>query len=161
MAKTKDFFKTFCKVSKAFGTTLSREKLLDLIVENAVDTMGAKAACLFLEDRKEDVFVPAAQKGLSKKYLHAKPIHAKKIVTAVLKGGHLYIKDATTDPRLENHAEKKAEGIASILDVPVTVKDRVIGILALYTGETRKFTKAEIEFLSALGETWVAGLWTS
>ena len=152
MAKTKDFFKAICQVSKAFGTTLSREKLLDLIVANAVDSMDAKAACLFLEDRQNDVFIPVAQKGLSKQYLHAKPIHAKKIVAAVLKGGHLYIKDCTTDPRVENHAEKKAEGLASILDVPVTVEDRVIGILALYTGEIRKFTKKEIEFLSALAD---------
>ncbi len=152
MAKTKDFFKAFCKVSKAFGTTFSREKLLNLIVENAVDIMDAKAACLFLEDRKNDIFIPVAQKGLSKTYLHAKPIHAKKIVAAVLKGGHLYIKDATTDPRLENHAEKIKEGIASILDVPVVVKDRVIGILALYTSKIRKFTKGEIDFLSALAD---------
>ena len=128
MAKEKDYFKTFCKVSKAFGTTLSREKLLDLIVRSAVDIMEAKAACLFLADEEKDIFIPVAQIGLSDKYLHASPMQAKKIVQAILNGGHLYIKDATTDPRLENHEEKKAEGIASILDVPVMVKDKAIGI---------------------------------
>lgn len=152
MARDKDYFKTFCKISKAFGTTLSKEKLLDLIVTSAVDTMDAKAACLFLAHEGKDIFVPVAQKGLSKKYLHASPLKAKKIVAAILKGGYLFIEDAATDPRLENHEEKKAEGIASILDVPIMVKDKTIGILALYTGEIRKFTKGEIEFLSALAE---------
>ena len=152
MAKEKDYFKTFCKVSKAFGTTLSTEKLLELVVKSAVDTMDAKAACLFLADKDKDIFVPVAQIGLSNKYLHASPMHAKMIVSAILKGGYLYIEDATTDPRLENHQEKKAEGIASILDVPVMVKDKAIGVLALYTGEIRKFKKGEIEFLSALAE---------
>ena len=50
MTKEKDYFRTFCKVSKAFGTTLASEKLLDLIVQSAIDTMDAKAACLFLAD---------------------------------------------------------------------------------------------------------------
>lgn len=152
MAKEKDYFKTFCKVSKAFGTTLSREKLLDLIVQSAVDIMGAKAACLFLADEEKDIFFPVAQTGLSDKYLHASPMQAKKIVQAILNGGYLYIKDATTDPRLENHEEKKAEGIASILDVPVMVKDKAIGILALYTHAVRKFKKDEIDFLLALAD---------
>ena len=152
MAQKQDYFKTFCKVSKAFGTTIGKEALLDMIVESAIETMDAKAACLFLADEKRDIFVPAAQKGLSDNYLHAKPMRAKSIVKAVLKGGYLAIRDATTDPRVENHEAKKAEGIASILDVPVTVRDRVIGILALYTASARDFSTDEIEFLTALAE---------
>jgi GAF domain-containing protein len=152
MTKEKDYFRTFCKVSKAFGSTLSKEKLLDLIVESAIDTMDAKAACLFLADEKHDIFVPTAQKGLSDNYLHAKPLRAKSIVQAVLKGGYLAIRDATSDPRVENHEAKKAEGIASILDVPVMVRDKVIGVLALYTATVRDFSSDEIEFLTALAE---------
>ena len=152
MTKEKDYFRTFCKVSKAFGSTLSKEKLLDLIVESAIETMDAKAACLFPADEKRDVFVPTAQKGLSDDYLHAKPLRAKSIVQAVLKGGYLAIRDATSDPRVENHAAKKAEGIASILDVPVMVRDKVIGVLALYTAAVRDFSADEIEFLTALAE---------
>jgi GAF domain-containing protein len=47
---------------------------------------------------------------------------------------------------------KKAEGIASILDVPVVVRNRTIGVLALYTAETRDFSEEEIDFLTALAE---------
>jgi GAF domain-containing protein len=152
MAKETNYFKSFCKISKAFGTTLSKNELLGLIVDSAIETMQAKAACLFLADEDEDVFVPVAQKGLSDKYLHAKPMNAKKIVAAILKGGYLAIRDATTDPRVENHAMKKAEGIASILDVPVMVNDRAVGVLALYTAKPRDFAQNEIDFLSALAE---------
>lgn len=152
MAKKINYFKSICKVSKAFGSTLSQSKLLDLIVTSAIETMDAKAACLFLADEEEDVFITVAQKGLSNKYLHAQPLHAKKIVGAILKGGYLAIHDATKDPRIENHMMKKAEGIASILDVPVMVKDKAIGVLALYTAKPRDFSKDEIDFLTALAE---------
>jgi GAF domain-containing protein len=152
MTNQPDFFRTFCKVSRAFSTTLSSEKLLNLIVTSAVDSMNAKAACLFLADEEKDVFVPVAQRGLSENYLHAGPLQAKKIVGAILKGGHLHIKDATSDPRVENHEAKKAEGIASILDVPVMVRDKAIGVLALYSAKPRDFGNDEIDFLSALAE---------
>ena len=152
MTKRNNYFKTFCKISKAFGTTLGKEKLLDLIVHSAIDTMDAKAACLFLADEEKDVFIPMAQKGLSENYLHASPIRAKKIVDEILKGGYLKFYDATTDSRLENLEAKKTEGIASILSVPVLVKDKAIGILSLYTGEPRDFSQDDIDFLTALAE---------
>lgn len=152
MATLGDFFKTFCKISKAFGTTLEKEALLDLIVSSAIETMQGKAACLFLADEKTDVFMPVAQKGLSDNYLHAAPLNARKLVNAIMKGGYLAFRDATSDPRLQHHDLKKTEGIASILTVPVRVKDKTIGILSLYTAETRDFESDEIEFLSALAD---------
>ena len=152
MAKKNNYFSAFCKISKAFGTTLDRGKLLDLIIQSAIDIMEAKAACLFLADEEKDVFVPVAQKGLSGNYLHASPLQAKKVVDDILKGGYLTFYDATTDPRLENLEAKKAEGIASILTVPVMVKKKTIGVLSLYTEEHRDFSKDEIDFLSALAD---------
>jgi GAF domain-containing protein len=152
MTREKDYFRTFCKVSKAFGTAASRKELLELIVNSAIDTMSGKAACLFLRDPKQDVFVPVAQQGLSETYLHANPIQARTVVRALEKEGYLAFPDAVADPRLENHAAKQAEGIASLLTVPVTVKGRTIGVLSLYTGTRRDFESAEIEFLQALAE---------
>jgi GAF domain-containing protein len=147
-----DYFKSFCKISKAFGTTATKNELLKLIVESAVDSLAGKAACLFLADERQGIFTPTAQTGLSDNYLHANPIQAKQVVKALEKEGYLAFPDATSDPRLENHAAKKAEGIASLLTVPVTVNDRTIGVLSLYTGTRREFTADEIDFLRALAE---------
>lgn len=152
MTKNNDYFKTFCKVSKAFGTTIDSKELIDLIVVSAIETMGAKAACLFLADEGKDVFVPVAQKGLSEKYLHANPLKAKKIVAAIQKEGYRHFRDATSDPRLEHHEAKKAEGIATILSVAVVVKNKTIGILSLYMAKTKDFTEQEIEFMAAMAE---------
>ncbi len=146
------YFKTFCKITNAFGSTLEKDKLLDLIVESAVETMDGKAACLFCIDSGTDLFTPAAQKGLSNNYLHANPVKAKKLVDALEKDGYLAFPDATTDPRLENHDAKRREGIASLLTVPVRVRNRIIGILSLYTATPREFLPEVIEFLKALAD---------
>ncbi len=147
-----DYFESICEVVRAFGTTLDKDEILDLIVENAIKTMNGKAACLFLAKEGEEIYQPVAQKGLSKNYLHADPMKARKAASEVLEGGYLAIKDATTDPRVENHDAKKKEGIASILVVPALFKAKTIGILALYTDTPRDFSDKEIEFLKALAE---------
>ncbi len=152
MAKKRDYFKTFCKVCKAFGSTLQKDELLDLIVESAIDTMEAKAACIFLSDKEKDLFLPVAQKGLSQNYHHAEPVEARKLVDTILRDGYIMFRDATTDPRLENHEMKKAEGIVSILTVPIMVQNEVIGILSLYTATPRDFSQDEIDFLAALAD---------
>jgi GAF domain-containing protein len=151
MTKKNDFFKTICKVSRAFGTALDKDEILELIVQSAADTMKAKAACLWLADEEKDEFVPAAQKGLSEKYFST-ALSAGKIASEIMKEGYLHARDATTDPRLEHHKSKKAEGIASILIVPVLVKGKAIGVLSLYTLKPRDFSEEEIEYLTALAE---------
>lgn len=150
MTQDYDYFQSFCNVSEAFATAATVDELLQLVVKSAAETMKGKASCLFLADRKQDIFIPKARYGLSDRYIHHNPIHAKKLVTALLKKGSLQFEDATTDPRLENHDAKKEEGIASILTVGVMVDNRLIGILSVYTAEQRRFSEQEVFYLQAL-----------
>jgi GAF domain-containing protein len=155
MTTKNDYFQSLSKLSREFGTTKDQDKLLDLIVNSAVKTMKAKAAVLFLMDEDTESTeknAAIAQVGLSDNYIHAGIGHAGKITPKLLKDGYIYCRDATTDPVLINHEMKKAEGIGSILTVPVLVKNRMLGILSLYTSDIRTFTSDEIEFLSILAE---------
>jgi len=155
MSKKEDFFRSLSKLSRELGATQNRDEMLHLIVSTAVKTLKAKAAVIFLMDKEAENSIrnqAIAQVGLSDKYIHAGPSHAVKISPQLLKDGYMYFRDATTDKRLTNHAAKKAEGIGSILSVPVMDKGKMLGILSLYTKEIRKFTSDEIDFLSILAE---------
>jgi GAF domain-containing protein len=155
MTTQTDYFHSLSKLSREFSTTKDQDKLLNLIVNSAVKTMKAKAACLFLMDEDSESTernIAIAQVGLSDKYMHAGPGHAGKLTAQLLKDGYVYCRDATTDPHLINHEMKKAEGIGSIITMPVLVKGRMLGILSLYTSNIRKFSSDEIEFLAILAE---------
>ena len=147
-----EYFKAICKVSRAFGTTLNRDELLDLIVTSAIEVMKVKAARLFLLDEEEDRFVPVAQRGLSEKYVRYGLTHPTKIIKILQKEGHLFSYDSCSDERLNGHDIKKSEGIASILVVPVLAKGKAIGGLSLFTGTPRHFTQEEIDFVTAMAE---------
>ena len=148
-----DYIKAISKVGRALGTTLERDKLLQMIVKSAVDTMKAKAACLFLaSDEADDQYIAVAQTGLSKSYMHAAPARMAPTMKLLKKDGFIHYRDARKDERVQNKDSKIKEGIGSILVVPVQSDDDVIGCLTLYTEEIRDFSEMEIEFLTVLAE---------
>lgn len=153
MNYTTDYFNIICRISSAVGTTSRYEELLDLVVTSAVEAMDGKGASLFLADESSENFISVANTGLSDDYKHANPIHVKTVLSDIFKNDRsLCVKDATSDPRIPNHQAKKDEGIASLLAVPVVVKQNIIGVLTLYTATRRNFSKKEIALLKALAE---------
>ncbi|HET6489159.1 MAG TPA: GAF domain-containing protein [Syntrophales bacterium] len=153
MSERNDYIKAISKVGRALGTTIERDKLLQMIVKAAVDTMKGKAACLFLAtDEKKDEYVAVAQTGLSKSYIHAAPTRMAPTMKLLKKDGFIHYREASKDERVLNKEAKVKEGIGSILVVPVLVRDEMMGSLALYTEDVRDFSEREIEFLTVLAE---------
>jgi GAF domain-containing protein len=153
MSERNDYIKAISKVSRALSTTIERDKLLEMIVKSAVDTMKAKAACLFLAtDETKEEYAAVAQTGLSKSYVHAAPGQMASAMKLLKKDGFIHYRDVAKDEHIQNKEAKIKEGIGSILVVPVLVRDEMIGNLALYTENIRDFSEKEIEFLTVLAE---------
>lgn len=140
------------KINRALGATLDRDELLEITLQYVIDTMKVKGASLFLMDEESDEFVRVAVKGLSEEYVRSGLTRPQKLAPILLKEGYLFARDAYTDPRLEHHRVKKAEGITSILVAPVMVKGKIIGGLSLFSESPREFSEDEIDFLTALAE---------
>jgi signal transduction protein with GAF and PtsI domain len=108
-------------------------QVLSLIVESAEKAIGAKACSLRLLDPMRERLEISAEHGLSESY-----------------GRTVQVLDAGKDPRLQYPEEAAREGIVSILAVPVSVKDTVIGVMRVYSAEERTFTAEEVDFLVAI-----------
>jgi signal transduction protein with GAF and PtsI domain len=148
-----DYFEKLCELCKAFGTARNRRELLEMIFASAMEILEGKAACLYLLEPGKPELMPVAQKGLSENYFRSKQsMLVQKIVPLVLKKGFFYCRDAAADPKLEYPKAKKAEGIASILAVPVLVKGDNIGVFCLFTATPKDFTPEEKQFLALLAQ---------
>ena len=156
MAKNDKHFKHFCKIIKDIQKSSDRVEIFDLIVKSAVEVMKAKACSLFLIRSRQDsegLFYPVAQIGLSDTYVHAVPAKGREVTRDILKqGGYMFTRDATTDPRVDNHEAKIKEGIASLLVVPLVADEDPIGILALYTAEPRDFSEEDVDMMKCLAD---------
>ena len=148
-----DYFKKLCELCKAFGTARNRRELLAMIFDSSLDILECKAACLYLTEAGKRELIPIAQKGLSESYFRSKKsMLTQKIVPLVVKKGFFYSRDATADPKLAYPDAKKAEGIASILAVPVMVKGKINGVFCLFTAAPRNFTREEKDFTILLAQ---------
>ena len=68
----------------------------------------------------------------------------------------MLIDDTNSDPRLEYPAETFAEGITSILSLPIIAQNREIGVLRVYSAHKRAYSQEAVIFLSAVAE--IAGV---
>jgi GAF domain-containing protein len=73
-------------------------------------------------------------------------------IAASFKEGPVAIYDVSDDPRIQYPEEAVKEGIASILSVPISVHDRIIGALRVYTTEPWEFTLEDVNFVQAVAQ---------
>ncbi len=147
-----NYFETILAISKKIHSTYELDKILDMIVTRLPEVMNLKAATIrLMEEHKGGLELKAAY-GLSRTYLERGPLD-RELATYYLKQGEpVVILDAKTDLHTKYHKEAELEGIASILAVPVTFNEEVIGILRLLTEEVRQFSHPDINFALAIAE---------
>ncbi|MGD1153592.1 MAG: GAF domain-containing protein [Syntrophales bacterium] len=150
--KTTEYLRTFFDVNQTIFSSLSLKEILKVLVKKTVSALGAKAGSLRLLDEQTKRLELAASQNLSKKYLNKGPLSSDQSIPEVMEGKVVLVKNAHNDSRIQYRTEKIKEGINTILSVPVVAKDKVIGVLRLYSGEPRDFSDEEIEFVSALAE---------
>jgi GAF domain-containing protein len=90
--------------------------------------------------------------GLSKAYLERGPLDEEMATYYLKQGEPVFIPDARKDIHTLYHKAAESEGIGSILAVPITVRDEIIGILRLLTAEVRYFSDTDINFAMAVAE---------
>jgi signal transduction protein with GAF and PtsI domain len=151
-SRSLEYFRVLHEITRTILATLDSRQVMDLLIEKVIDIMKVKACSLRLVDKTTRELQLVASKGLSERYLKKGPIHADRSISETLEGIPVLIPDATKDPRIQYPSENAREGIASLLSLPIIARRRIIGVLRLYSQETRRFSKEEVAFLSALAE---------
>ncbi|MBW2608209.1 MAG: GAF domain-containing protein [Deltaproteobacteria bacterium] len=152
MKKLTTNYDTLLKITGAISATRDPEDIVVLTVESVKTAMDVKGCTLFLINRKTDELKIAGSYGLSQNYLDKGPISSLKSIAESFKEGPVAIFDVTDDPRIQYPEEAKKEGISSILSVPITLHDRVIGALRVYTSEPWEFTLEDVNFVHAVAQ---------
>lgn len=144
------YFSAFMHITKAISASLDLKEVLHLIVKKACETTGSKGCTLMLLDEDGRRLEVKSSYGLSDQYVSKGPVSTDKSIADTLKGRPVIIEDAGSDPRVQYPREAKQEGIASIVSVPIILRENVIGALRLYTSVPCRFSEDDINFLSAI-----------
>ena len=145
-----NYFKVIHEINKEINATYELDKILDLIVTRLPAAMNLKAATIRLLEARDGKLKLKAAYGLSQTYLERGPLDEEMFTHYLIQGEPFFIPDAKKDIHTIYHKEAESEGISSILAVPITFQDEVIGILRLLTAEIRYFTDADFNFAMAV-----------
>ena len=150
--KDVDYFVALYDVARVINASLEPFKVLEKIVQSVVKAMGVKASSIRLLDSRERLLVLGAASGLSKGYIRKGPISIEEsgLDRKVLKGKTIWIENVQTAKDFQYGAKAKAEGIKSILVVPLLLEKKAIGVLRVYSDKIRKFRDDELKFLKAV-----------
>ena len=140
------------EISRAINSSLSAEEVLERIVERIVSDLGYRAATVRLLDAEQQQLVLRASYGLSEAYLKKGPtdIAHSGIDRQVLGGQPATLHDVRRDPGFQYPEAAEKEGLTSILSVPLAARERVIGVLHVYTAEVHDFGAEEQSFIGAI-----------
>jgi GAF domain-containing protein len=139
------------RIAEALNSSLELQTMLQRVLSAAVTEMGLKAASIRLLDRKKQVLHLVAAHGLSPEYLAKGEIHVNKSIVdqKVLDGETVVIYDVAHDPLYEYSEEAAREGIRSVLVVPLSLKDKILGVMRAYSARPRHFGSVATNMLTS------------
>lgn len=150
--KDRTYFKAFRTVAKAISSSLDVQEVLDMMVSHVTRVMDLKACAIRLLHPKRRTLELVASHGLSEAYIKKGPVDADRSIAEALEGKIVSIRNVAEDPRAQYPDSAVAEGIVSMLSVPLSIKGRVIGVMRLYTATLRDFDGDELDFADSLAE---------
>jgi len=146
------YLKTLNKISRAITSDLYLEDILKLIVTLTANEMKAKVCNVWLIDEKKQEFNIKATQSMHQEYLNKRTIKLNEGIVGLVarEKKPKLIFDVLKEEQYKEKKLARKEGLISMASIPMMVKDKVIGVLNVYTNKSYEFTKAEITLLSTI-----------
>jgi len=147
-----DYLKTLNKISRAITSDLYLEDILKLIVTLTANVIKAKVCNVWLIDEKKQEFNIKATQSMHQEYLNKKIIKLNEGIVGLvaIEKKPKIIFDVLKEEKYKEKKLARKEGLVSMASIPMMVKDKVIGVLNVYTNKPYEFTKADITLLSTI-----------
>src|SRR4030042_1363452 len=140
------------KVANLITSGFYLDELLRLIVNVTAEIMNSKVSSLMLLEPDKKELVVRATQSISEAYNKKPNLKLGEGIAGRVAEDNkpICVLDVKEDSRYMNRDIAQKEGLYSLASVPLAVKGRVIGVLNCYTSQKHKFTKPELDVLTAM-----------
>ncbi|MGZ3534720.1 MAG: ANTAR domain-containing protein [Thermodesulfobacteriota bacterium] len=140
------------EISQAISSDRYLDDILRLIVTVTANVMDSKICSLWILDDKEKVLRIRATQTMSKEYLKERTLQLGEGVVGYVaqQKKPLAILDVLKETRYKEKELAEKEGLVSMLSVPLTLKDKSIGVINCYTSYPHEFNETERAVLTAV-----------
>lgn len=147
------------EVSEVVTSPQYLDDVLDVVTNMAARLMDAAVCSIFLLNEEGDRLELRSSKHTTEPALDRSPrVVGQGIVGRVAQTGRpVYVRDVRSDSEYVDGEMARDEGLASLLAVPLSVRERVIGVFNCYTGAPRVFSpEQQALFLTLANQTALA-----
>ncbi len=144
------YYTSVYEIAAAINSADKPEHVLNIMVEDTAKALGAKGCSLMLLSPDGKLWLHTASYGLSDGYIRKVPIFTNEVDRRSLNGEAVIVENVPESPLTQYPEWAKEEGIVSVLSIPVMLKDKVVGVMRVYTAEPRRFTEDDIYFVKAV-----------
>jgi GAF domain-containing protein len=140
----------------AVAQTIAAESYLDRILqaisEMVAETLDSPVCSIMLVDDERRELVINAARCSTPEYLHKMPIKIEDslIGRVIREGRHIMVPNVLEEKQYRYPELARKTGLASLLSVPLSSRDKVIGTINIYTRDQRAFTEDEIDFVKVV-----------
>ena len=140
------------QTSQAVSSTLSLPNVLQHLARSAAIALQVRRASIRILDETGENIPMVAAYGLSEAYQNKGLVKLSRspLDREAMAGQAILVHDAPRDPRIQYPKEVAAEGIGSILVVPISGRSRTLGVLRVYAEGPDRFTQADVDFVLAI-----------
>jgi signal transduction histidine kinase len=143
------------EVARLATTARTWDELLEIVVDGTRDALHADVSSLYLLDRDHERLTLAATNGLDRYQIGRARVPFGQGITGRVAASRepMVIPDVRDDPRfLWVRGLDQRRFVASMLSVPLSWHDQVVGVLNVQTERPRRFTPDDVEQLSAIAD---------
>lgn len=139
------------EVARSITSSLRLRQVLDQIAAAAMQVMNARGCGIRLLDKETGELRPVTMHGLSEEYMNKGIVsrESSPLDRRVLAGEAVQVLDVRNDPNFQYPEAAEAEGLRSVLSVPLRSKDEPLGVIRVYAKGKRRFRPRELDLLTA------------
>jgi len=139
-------------ISKAITSDQYLEDILRLIVLVTAEAMNSKVCSLWLLDDKSQSLTIRATQSINREYLKKRSLKVGEGVVGYVATHNkpYHSLNVLEDSRFKEKALARKLGLISLLSVPMSVRDRVIGVINCYTSVPHRFSETEQNLFTTL-----------
>ncbi|MGC9063862.1 MAG: ANTAR domain-containing protein, partial [bacterium] len=116
------------------------------------ELLDTKLCSIMLVDEEKKEFIIKATQSLDEEYKNKPNLKLNQGITGLVveEGRPIIVSDVREDSRFVYRDIAKRLGLVSMLAVPMCFRERIVGVVNVYTSERHNFTKEEVGIVQAL-----------
>lgn len=144
------YFKVFARISKAIHSGVDTNGVLESIVDNITDILGAKGCIFWIVNRDLERIETMISSGFE--YRSLAKVGFSTLMTIFENSPLVHIHDARNDPRIPDLERLGKKRVGSVTGMFFSISSDYQGLLAVYFTGKRALVPMEVELVTALGE---------